>query len=99
LGTESKKKETKMILAAVWVLGGSGLIFLLVYKRTGQKLYGVLGQSLLICSFGVISVSLIHAQKLLVGIAFGISALGQVFAMVRSRYRKAHPLDGSTKKE
>ena len=82
-----------MTLAAVWILGGSGIIFLLVYKRTGQKPYGVLGQSLLICSFGVISVSLIHAQKFLVGIAFGVSALGQVFAMVRSRYRRAGTAD------
>jgi hypothetical protein len=74
----------------IWVTGGLGIIFMLVYKFTNREAYGVLGQSLIICGFGLVSLKAVNNGKILLAIVFGLSAAIQAVALVqaRTRYRK-----------
>ena len=78
-----------MILTMIWLIGGSGIILLGAFSYTRKRILGVIGQSLLSCSFALISISLIHTTKFLVGIAFGISALSQAIAVIIGQIRRA----------
>jgi hypothetical protein len=87
-GAAAKEKAGEMILMFVWLTGGSGVILLAAGTYTHKKALGVAGQSLLCSSFALISISLIHTTKFLVGIAFGISALSQAAAVIRWQIRR-----------
>jgi hypothetical protein len=91
LGLEDEeKKDAEMIRAAIWLTGGTGILFLLLYRRTGRPAYAVIGQALIIGAFTIISVALLRLGQWPVGVAFGISALGQIFMMVRGQIRRVH---------
>jgi hypothetical protein len=77
-----------MIITFVWLTGGTGIILLLARSYTGKQILGAVGQSLLSCSFALISISLIHTTKFWVGIAFGISAISQAIAVMRWLIRR-----------
>lgn len=82
-----------MILVSIWVLGACGLALMLVFRYTGKRFYGVMGQSLIVCSFAIISVVLIEKRQFLVGVGFGASALGQLLMMIRAGVRRAGSAD------
>jgi hypothetical protein len=77
-----------MIITLVWLTGGTGIILLLARSYTGKQILGAVGQSLLSCSFALISISLIHTTKFWVGIAFGVSAISQAIAVMRWLIRR-----------
>jgi hypothetical protein len=78
-----------MIITLVWLTGGTGIILLVARSYTGKQILGAVGQSLLSCSFALISFSLIHATKFWVGIAFGVSAISQAIVAMRWLIRRA----------
>lgn len=67
----------------MWLTGGTGIILLVARSYTGKPILAVVGQSLLSCSFALISISLIHTTKFWLGIAFGVSAISQAIAVIR----------------
>ena len=77
------------MIVAIWLALGSGAVLLVVFSYTRKKTLAIVGQSLIICSFALISTSLIHTSKFMVGIAAGLSALYQTFAMIRGQIRRA----------
>lgn len=85
------------ILTFIELTGFSGIASLIAFSFTRKRIFGIVGQSLVICSLALISIALIHTTKYMIGLAAGLSALYQTFAMIRGHVQTSRASRSSEK--